>query len=301
MITEMEEQLLTSDPVLLSGNLGLWEKCRNSFMPIEDMDVELRLNNMFGRSYYQICESVQTFRQHIGALPLVKAIDFWVSTISSDRYWGKHFIEQLGNLVSRGILKLLQDDKPRLVQDVSREEHINAIDAIRCVEDWSIESREKHVSLYLTLFRDLAKYTMDLIPRAFDPDRERVAGKLLEWPQFIEFIQKLSFRDAIIAKLLYFGAPSFESVLTLRTIDVDLSGRSIAFLGQKVAFPRHVIREIHEYVKTRFNEDGLLFINVRGEPLENTNLVHSFQRASSKLSLSKKITPSMLLKHKAIF
>ena len=99
---------------------------------------------------------------------------------------------------------------------------------------------------------------------------------------------------ALIAKLLYFGAPTMDEVLNLRVSQVDLKKGIVKFNKFSVRYPKHVMLDLKGYL-TKKDKEELIFVNLRGEMVERTHLNNCFNRASRKISSSKRITPKMLL------
>jgi len=97
-----------------------------------------------------------------------------------------------------------------------------------------------------------------------------------------------------MAKLLYFGAPTMDEVLNLRVSQVDLKKGMVRFNKFSVRYPKHVMLELKGYL-TKKDKAELIFVNLRGEIVERTHLNNCFNRASRKISSTKRITPKMLL------
>lgn len=173
--------------------------------------------------------------------------------------------------------------------------HQDLIEQIRTVNDWSIFEKEEIVKCYIEFSHSLARNTYDLIPLAFDSDRDRVQQKTVTYDSFIDFVQQLPKRDALIAKLLYFGAPSLEEIMTLTVSAVSKKTPEITFNEVTITLPQHIYNELYDVIKGK-NTSQLVFCNVRGEKVNRTHLNQSFLRASEKSSLKVKITPASLLK-----
>ncbi len=77
-----------------------------------------------------------------------------------------------------------------------------------------------------------------------DPDFQRTIKKVVNYKEFIKFIQELQERDALMAKLLYFGAPTMDEVLNLRVSQVDLKKGMVRFNKFSVRYPKHVMLEL---------------------------------------------------------
>ncbi len=95
-----------------------------------------------------------------------------------------------------------------------------------------------------------------------------MSRKKVKYEAFLDFVQKLPARDALIAKLLYFGAPSMDSVLSLKKDAVHAEKSSISFPERDVVFPKHLIKDLCLHMENRKKESDLVFTNVRGAEVE---------------------------------
>jgi hypothetical protein len=101
----------------------------------------------------------------------------------------------------------------------------------------------------------------------------------------------------LIAKLLYFGAPSVEDVVLLRYGMLKKANSAVNFTNLTVKYPKHLIQDILSYAGKK-GKDDLVFLNYRGNNVERTHLSQSFANISSKIFDDRKITPRTLLETK---
>jgi len=223
--------------------------------------------------------------------PIVVAFKAWVkslgNSLDSDRL---DLICSLSKLIP-----ILDKDGHRVMLDHLLDgRHNDTLERIRCLDDIPLITREKMVDYYMQFSLYLSCETYDFIPVAIDWDRELVRDKLIRYDDFISFVQYLPRRDALMAKLLYFGAPSMECVISLTRSRV-LAG-SIAYADGEFRLPRHVSWELKAYIKTLDPQEQLIFLNLRDGLVERSHLNQSFARACTKSCSTQKITPGALLK-----
>lgn len=203
----------------------------------------------------------------------------------------------INRLWQAGLLPVFNQGKHRVLGDFQSDEHIHVIENIRCVKAWGLFEKEELVNCYLKFSYDLARVTFGMFHVAFDPDRVRVERKTIKYELFLDFVQLLSERDILIAKLLYFGAPSIEGVIALKIAALDMEKLEIKFDERAIRLPKHLMKDIDAYIQLRKDRpNDFVFVNVRGKQVERVHLNQAFMRASSKVPEALKITPATLLK-----
>lgn len=203
----------------------------------------------------------------------------------------------INRLWHAGLLPVSKQGKHRVLGDFQSDEHIHVIENIRCVKAWGLLEKEELVNCYMKFSYDLARITFGMFHVAFDPDRTRVGRKSIKYELFMDFVQLLSERDVLIAKLLYFGAPNIEGVIALKIAALDMEKLEIKFDERTIHFPKHLMKDIDVYIQSRKDRpNDFVFVNVRGKQVERVHLNQAFMRASSKVPGAFKITPATLLK-----
>ncbi|MDB6081435.1 MAG: hypothetical protein JWO53_707, partial [Chlamydiia bacterium] len=145
-------------------------------------------------------------------------------------------------------------------------DHRTVIDSIRCQREWSLQTRELVVYTYLSFLVWLSQETRGYIARVEDPDRERVKGRVLDYPLFIKFIDALSGREQLVAKLLYYGGRrTLDEVLSIQIEDVDFEKRAIHYPSEMVIYPMHVFSDIKVLIEKR--ESGKIFVGRKNTSL----------------------------------
>jgi len=273
-----------------------WEQCKGQIAKDEEQkkSLNVQLNDymvMTGR----MKEELAKFRDALREVPIAVAVGFWMKGLITDSFWLEKYFSKMTRLQERKIIPYLDSaGQPVMLDYLMHHGHQDILENIRCVMDLPLLEREEMVECYVRFSHSLARDTYNIVPHGFDPDRDRVRGKAIRYELFLEFVQHLPERDALIAKLLYFGAPSMEAVLSLKRD--ALHDRSIQFESIEVKFPWHLLLGLQVYLKDKPASQKLVFANVRGAEVERAHLNQSFARACEKIPQSEKITPGSLLR-----
>lgn len=240
-------------------------------------------------------EAIEAFRLTLNEIPLGAEIANWLERLDSPKEYISKYMESMLNLIDLKILSLTnRQGQLRTLKDVSPNDHRDTIEEIRCSSKLSTPEKEKAVEAYILFSQHLSRATCGLIMQGEDPDFQRTIKKVVWYKDFIKFVQLLPERDALIAKLLYFGAPTMDEVLSLRVDQIDLRKGLVKFKKFSVKYPKHVILELKSSLGQKKKED-LIFTNLHGQQVERTHLNNCFNRAARKLDGNTRITPKMLL------
>ncbi len=273
---------------------SLLEECKKYFLngsKIIDGDKQLS-------QYSSLINETQKFHSKLASnlkdIPLVVGVQHWLNS-SPSQLSRKQILE----LIEKKILPL-KNEKGQLcslgeLQEQGEKYHNKILEEIRCAQDWPIARKEELVKCYIEFCDHLYQSTLGILPKAQDPDQFYASHKAVNYDQFTKFVQFLSERDALIAKLLYFGGPTVEEVLFLRYGQLDFDNRTINFSKQSIRHPKHLMAELANFSGKKKQKE-LVFINYKGNQIARTHLNQSFGRASK--SIHSKITPRDLLKLK---
>jgi hypothetical protein len=273
-----------------------WDQCRGL---VAKTDVEKKSLNTQLNAYMvltgQMKERFAKFRDDLRNVPIAVVVGFWMKGLITDSFWHEKYFFKMLRLQERKIIPYVDSaGQPVTLEYLMQQGHQDILENIRCVKEWSLIEREEMVECYVRFSHSLAHDTYNVIPHGFDPDRDRVYNKEVRYELFLEFVQHLPERDALIAKLLYFGAPSMDAVLSLKREAIQ--DRFIQFDEAVIKFPWHVLLGLRTYLQDKPKTQKLVFVNVRGAEVERAHLNQSFARACEKLSHSEKITPGSLLR-----
>ena len=223
------------------------------------------------------------WRTTIGALPMASLVASVIQSKLEDPHWTIEVIPHLLQLLLVSLVTLVDKQKAPLSVDqwLALDPKV-VLFQIRTRPEWDPSERERRVQSYLELIQQCSQATCGVIPSLQDPIRERMAHKSLSYDVYLQLLNELSVRDQRIIELLYFGAPSIESVLALKPHDVDLKGRIIAFEEGNVVYPEHVIFNLRQYMKENPSHPEI-FQNSKGFPVERAHLNRCLARAREKL------------------
>lgn len=286
---------------IMKAETHLWEQYKQRIT--KDPNIQSELDAQYSE-YLSVVDEIHNahnkFRSSLAHLPIGVALRAWMASATNKKIANEQAEQILTIIDSKALpLKLSRKDILTLgyLQESGQEAHKQILEEIRCNTEWSIDKKEELVKCYIQFSGYLNEATDGIIPKALDRDREGTLHKVVQYDTFVEFIQELSERDALIAKLLYFGAPGVEDVLLLVRKDINSKSSSIRFQKDTVAFPKYLIEELLSHSKLR-KQGELVFLNVRGDAVEGTHLSKSFKRISEKLDLETQITPRELSKAK---
>jgi len=243
----------------------------------------------------QLEGAIEAFRLMLGEIPLGAEIANWLERLDLPNEYISKYTESTLNLIDLKLLSLTnRKGQLRTLNDVSPNDHRDTIEEIRCSSKLSTPEKEKAVEAYILFSQHLSRATCGLIMQGEDPDFQRTIKKVVWYKDFIKFVQLLPERDALIAKLLYFGAPTMDEVLSLRVDQIDSRKGLVKFKKFSVKYPKHVMLELKSSLGQKKKED-LIFTNLHGQQVERTHLNNCFNRAARKLDGNTRITPKMLL------
>ena len=231
-------------------------------------------------------------------IPIGIALRHWLNLFSGQSKQ-KKTSDQIIQLIERHILPVQSKSGQLLAlnyfQEQGEEKHKRIIEEMRCILDFSTAIKEEFVQCYIEFAHYLNQNTFGIIPLAFDPDRFYASHKVVNYDDFTKFIERLSERDALIAKLLYFGEPTVEDVVFLKYGQLDFRDCTINFSKQTIKYPKHLMLELSNFSGKK-RKNNLIFLNYKGNQIVRTHLNQSFGRASKEINL--RITPRDLLKLK---
>lgn len=243
----------------------------------------------------QLEGAIKAFRLKLSEIPLGAEIANWLERIDLPKEFISQYMDSILNLIDLKLLSLTnKQGQLRTLNDISPNDHQSIIEEIRCSSKLSTPEKEKAVEAYILFSQHLSDATCGLIMQGEDPDVQRTIKKVVWYKEFIKFVQLLPERDALIAKLLYFGAPTMDEVLSLRVDQIDSRKGLVKFKKFSVKYPKHVMLELKNSLSQKKKED-LIFTNLRGQQIERTHLNNCFNRAARKLDGNTRITPKMLL------
>lgn len=240
-------------------------------------------------------KAIKAFREDLCKIPLGAAIANWIEGLDLPKEYILEYEVSMLRLIDLKLVPLTNEKgQQRTLNEMSSNDHEHIIEEIRCSPKLNTAEKEKLVEVYIVFSQYLSHMTCRLIVQGEDPDFQRTIQKVVKYNDYIQFVQLLPERDALIAKLLYFGAPTMDEVLILSVGQIDSKSNMVKYKKFSVKYPKHVMLDLKQYMAGK-KKDDLIFVNLRGAQVERTHLNNCFNRASRKLKGNKKITPKMLI------
>jgi len=267
------------------------KKLKEDCVPFEALEC---YKGIMREAQYQFKQAISNFEQELAKIPIGAEIENWLRSLDlpEDRV-SKVEISML-QLINHGLLKLTHNGQVCTLKELSSRKHQEIIEEIRCSPKLTLSEKEGAVAAYIAFSQHLSRVTHGFISQGEDPNIQRTLKKTIWYKNFIQLIQSLPERDALIAKLLYFGAPTMDEVLDMRVGQVNVKTMIVKFNKFPVKYPKHIMLELKNYLSKK-EKDELVFVNMRGERVERTHLNNCFNRASRKIPNQSRITPKMLL------
>lgn len=271
-----------------------WQQCLQQLDESTPLEEPKCYQHILLTAQINLDKAIDYFQKELSKIPIGIEIENWLQSLDLPQEIVTEYESNMLRLIEIGLLKLTRDKQIRSINELSPNEHQVIIEEIRCSTKLTIPEKEKAVHVYILFSQHLSRVTRGLIMQGEDPDFQRTIKKVVKYKEFIEFVQLLTDRDALIAKLLYFGAPTMDEVLNLRVSQINQTKGAVKFNKFSVRYPKHVMIELKSYLLKKEKEE-LIFMNNRGEMVERTHLNNCFNRASRKILRNKRITPKMLL------
>jgi len=244
--------------------------------------------------------------QQLDKFTIADAILQWLATLSPRT--GANYQSGMRKLAE---LKLI--DPSMSLQAFALLNHDAVLDRIKLVDEWTECSRQARAACYISFTRFLARRTQGMIKRAI-PNREgnaktffRVYEKVdtsamtqAQWVRFFDALEKISPREALIAKVILQGGKRVSEVLSLQVNQIDWERRKIVFSQSKtkglkkdtvITYPESIMIKLREYVGTR---SGYVFVTKFGKQVRLNRLIVTFATAGIQAGLPFKITPHVL-------
>ena len=275
------------------ANLKLLGKVVAQKTTIEELSVQ------FQKKADDFDNRVMQFQEFLQGIPILSAIKAWLEGKLSDPQSMQRYFDIMTMLFQKNLIPLV-DNRGKLItlEYFIEHGHQAILEDIRSITEWTMIEKEEIVQCYVAFTQSLARISHNLVPSGVDPDRERVRQKAVSYEVFIDFIPHLSERDALIAKLMYFGDLSIDEVINLQKSALEKNTFSLKLTHGKVFLPRHLFLELCAFIQSSEKSQKLAFTNVRGAQVDRAHLNQTFSRASERSVKKEKITPGSLLKLK---
>lgn len=126
---------------------------------------------------------------------------------------------------------------------------------------------------------------------------------LQEWWRFRDELEKISIRDALVAKLLSYTARPLNEILKLKIADLDFSKNLVVIfktkgVPTKVQLDASVREQMKKYLEQsksyRKNGTDLLFVTNQGNSIYRTHFTQTFKKAALNADLGFNVTAKMI-------
>ena len=184
-------------------------------------------------------------------------------------------------------------------------------------QKWSIRTKEARISCFLAFTRYLSRKTEGIIRRGipskeglektFSAKPRKVKTEALNRSQivlFLEEIEKINARDAMIAKLCLHGAKRINEVLSLQTEQIDYEKRQITFKQSKskiaddftiISFEKPAARTFLEDLRAYIGQrTGNVFVTSSLQAVQKTQVDRNFARAGKRAGIPFRVSPHNL-------
>lgn len=251
----------------------------------------------FEKDYNSFHKDLQSFEkirksQHnkLLKLPLNLSLIHWLKNIDKESSIKKHS-KNLMTLIEEKLLPAPSEALEILVKKNIK----NIYERIRSHKKFTALEREDLCNTFQEFLNHLERLLEGSVSFSSDPIQILTQNKKVPHTQFLRFIEPLSDRDQLIAKVLYYGEPTLEETLELTHDKILFKQSAIKFRKELIPYPKHIIQELKEVTKNK-TAKGLVFTNQKGKQIERPHLNNCFERASQRLGLNEKVTPKDLLK-----
>lgn len=276
-------------------------------------------------TYQQVLEAKQEILwQQLHEISVEEAIEEWLITIQN-RCTRKSYENAMQELIQRRFINA--QISLQLFSLMSPEKIIDSIKTIPVFiknrrgeytnQQWSVRTREARISCFLAFTRYLSRKTQGIIRRGI-PSKEGMEKTFSFKPKkvkteamtrsqivlFLEEIEKINPRDAMIAKLCLHGAKRINEVLSLRVDQIDYEKRQIIFKQSKskisddftiISFEKAAARVFLEELKKYIGERiGTVFVTSSLQSVQKTQVDRNFAKAGKRAGIPFRVSPHNL-------
>ncbi len=242
----------------------------------------------------------------LGDVTVEHALGNWLAGLSENTR--VNYLAGFKKLAERNLIDPMQS-----IQAFSLVNHESIVDEIKLVSNWREATRQARAAAYISFTGFLQRRTQGIVRKAvankegvnktFFKVRDKVTTNALNTTQtrrFLQELEKINQRDALIAKLILQGGKRKTEVLALEVTDIDYENKQIGFSQSKtrgqdkrtvINYPDHVLQELQDYVKDR---NGLVFVTRNNRPVAVNQIDRNFIKAGERAGIPFKTTPHVL-------
>ena len=208
-------------------------------------------------------------------------------------------------LESNIIPKTFADGKLFTVDAFRHIKHLAVIDYIKGKDDWSELAKDELIKYYNEFLEWLNKISFNMFEAdlpSFQMSLRAIEQTLTypDWRYFIETLEQINKRDALIALLLLQGQKRVSQVITLTIDQVDFENCTVRYQSknksESVKYEASCMKELQEYVRSTTQlrkKNRTVFLTRTGKPITRLRLNYSFNKACTEAAI-KQISPDSL-------
>ncbi|MBS0654698.1 MAG: site-specific integrase, partial [Verrucomicrobia bacterium] len=239
----------------------------------------------------KVDEAISQFQHQISNKPFMALVVSWASDVDAHLASGERLVACILDLIEHGVLPY-EDKKSHKFITLSQlqlEDHADVFDAIRSVNEWSVDKQEEYVLIYGQFANKLSELTSGLILEPFDIDRSLTSKRRLPFETYIKILKHLSERERILTKIFYLGGSrSLEEVLSLKIEDIDFTNHTLYISEEPIVYPKHVFHDLKYFIGRRTK--GFVFTGRSGDKIDHTVPYRALKLIISKLDLDPAFT-----------
>ena len=312
-----EQDQFCKDIKTQNKDFSLHSVYKNKIKTLPFMNAEIiELEKKYKLNYKQVVEiRNERLWQALSSVNLRTAIIEWIETITNP-CTKSSYTTSMKELLERGFLN------PNWSLQIFGVLSANAIvDQIKVQtiyiknkksegreKEWSTRTKEARISCLLAFTRYLSRKTEGIIAKAtpnrtglektFSPPSKKVKTEALNRAQlyrFLEELEQINSRDALIAKLCLHGAKRINEVLSLEVYRIDFEKRQILFKQSKsnltddftiINFEKEgaqvLLQQLKDYTQER---KGLVFLTKNNKGVKKTQVDRNFSKAGQNAQI----------------
>jgi integrase/recombinase XerD len=244
--------------------------------------------------------------ERLKGITTFEAVQLWLDTLSP--HTRRNYMSGMRSLARKGFIK------PDLALHMfSLVNHNAVIDGIKRTSEWRESTRQARAACYISFTQFLERRSDNLIKkgmpckegvnRTFFKVRDKVKTEAInqsQWTRFLEELEKINYRDSLIAKLALQGARRISEVLNLDVRDISFQENYITYTITKtrgtekrcvIHHPPTIMEQLRKYIH---NRDGLVFVTATKKKVDGSQLHNSFVLAGYRANIPVKMTPHVL-------
>ncbi len=276
------------------------------------------LSGLFFKRDSEINRIRHEWNEALLARPLELIIDFWIEQVTEKKKLSKetahNYQRYLKDLRAKGILPKNVEDGSPFTLEVFKSNSQTVFKALLNYPDLTQQEKRFRLNALTSFVNFLNEITTGVIRKLSIPKElelkktvRSTAPRVLtltEWHQFWTALEKISFRDCLIAKIMHFTARPLLRVLELKTTNLKYEANVQVTFNKTdgrdcvIQLDSKMKDDLEKYLEStksaRLGNDQTLFITSQGKPIYRTHLTQVFKRASLEADLGFFVSAKMI-------